>query len=148
MMAHDENGHRKLQEYIFRLEEIQEQAEESILLVDDEKLVLETASELLMRLGYNVFVALGGKAAIEVFGRNHDHIELVILDMIMPDLGGGAVYERLKAINPKVKVLLSSGYSERGMALRMVNRGCNGFIQKPYHLSHLSQEIRRILDGD
>lgn len=122
--------------------------EEVILLVDDEKPVLETASELLVKLGYRVLASSGGKEAIEIYLKNRDRIEIVILDMIMPDLGGSIVYERLKEINPDVKVLLSSGYGLRGMAQEILDRGCNGFIQKPFNLIQLSREIRRILDQD
>ena len=122
--------------------------EEPILLVDDEKLIIETARELLINLGYNVFVAASGKEAIGVYRENKEHIRMVILDMIMPDLGGGAVYDRLKEINPEVKVLLSSGYGLRGQAQEILDRGCTDFIQKPFNLIQLSQKIRRILDQE
>jgi len=122
--------------------------EESILLVDDEELILETAGELLLNLGYRVFAAENGKEAIGVYRENNTHIQLVILDMVMPDLGGGAVYDKLKEINPDVKVLLSSGYGRRGQAQEILDRGCNDFIQKPFNLIQLSQKIRRILDRE
>lgn len=122
--------------------------EESILLVDDEELILETAGELLLGLGYRVFAAKSGKEAIRVYRENNAHIQLVILDMVMPDLGGGAVYDKLKEINPEVKVLLSSGYGLRGQAQIILDRGCNGFIQKPFNLIQLSQKIRRTLDQE
>ena len=122
--------------------------EEPILVVDDEALVLETATELLINLGYNVSVATSGKEAIAVYRENKDNIQLVILDMIMPDIGGGAVYDRLKEINSEVKVLLSSGYGLRGQAQEILDRGCNDFIQKPFNLIQLSQKMRRILDQD
>jgi len=66
--------------------------------------------------------------------------------MIMPDMNGGAVYDRLKQIAPNVKVLLSSGYSIDGQAAEIIERGCDGFIQKPFNLKQLSQKIREILD--
>ena len=119
---------------------------ESILLVDDEIMIIETAKELLSNLGYNVFVAASGDEAITVYLENKKKIRMVILDMIMPDLGGEAVYDRLKEINPEVKVLLSSGYDLRGQAQDILDRGCNDFIQKPFNLTQLSQKIRRILD--
>ncbi len=71
---------------------------------------------------------------------------MVVLDMIMRDLGGGAVYDRLKEINPDVKVLLSTGYGVSGQAQKILDCGCNDFIQKPFNLIQLSQKIRRILD--
>jgi len=70
----------------------------------------------------------------------------VILDMIMPVTGGGETYDRLKEANPDTKVLLSSGYSINGEASEILDRGCNGFIQKPFNVKKLSQKIREILD--
>ena len=73
-------------------------------------------------------------------------IDMVILDMIMPDIGGSEVYDRLKKINPDIKVLLSSVYSINGQATDILNRGCNGFIQKPFSIKKLSHKLREILD--
>ncbi|MBW2120183.1 MAG: response regulator, partial [Deltaproteobacteria bacterium] len=67
------------------------------------------------------------------------------LDMIMPEMGGGETYDKLKEINPQVKVLLSSGYSIDGQATDILKRGCDGFIQKPFNISELSQSIKRVL---
>jgi CheY-like chemotaxis protein len=66
--------------------------------------------------------------------------------MIMPEIGGGEVYDRLKTINPDVKVLLSSGYSINGQAAEILARGCDGFIQKPFQMNVLSQKLREILE--
>ena len=71
---------------------------------------------------------------------------MVLLDMAMPDMGGGETYDKMKAVNPGVKVLLSSGYSREGEATEILNRGCNGFIQKPFNIRELSQKIREILE--
>jgi CheY-like chemotaxis protein len=68
--------------------------------------------------------------------------------MIMPGMGGGATYDRLKEINPHIKVLLSSGYSINGQAQGILDRGCNGFIQKPFQIKELSQKLREILDKE
>ncbi len=76
----------------------------------------------------------------------HAKIDLVMLDMIMPGMGGSEVYDRLTEINPDVKVILSSGYSLDGKAKEIVNRGCNGFIQKPFGINALSSKIREVLD--
>ena len=70
----------------------------------------------------------------------------MLLDMIMPDMSGGVTYDRMKNIAPKVKVLLSSGYSINGQATEILDRGCNGFIQKPFKMKELSQKLREILD--
>ncbi len=72
--------------------------------------------------------------------------DMVLLDMVMPEMGGGETYDRLKKINPDMKALLSSGYSIDGEAKEILNRGCDGFIQKPFSMKELSQGIREILD--
>ena len=120
--------------------------EETILLVDDADMVLEVGKEILEALGYDVLVAGNGKEAIEVYENNKEKIDLIILDMIMPGMGGGEVYEHLKEINRDIKVLLSSGYSIEGQATEILKRGCNGFIQKPFTIAKLSHKIREILD--
>ena len=100
----------------------------------------------LQALGYNVLTAGGGEEAVEIFGRQREMIDLVILDMVMPGMGGGETYDRLKALQSHVKVLLSSGYSIDGQATEILNRGCDGFIQKPFNLKDLSRSIAGILD--
>jgi PAS domain S-box-containing protein len=120
---------------------------ETILIVDDDPLILDVATAMLASLGYGVLVAQGGEEAIATYRNNGDQICLVILDMIMPDMGGGRTYDELKAIDPDINVLLSSGYSIDGQASAILNRGCNGFIQKPFNLQTLSEKIRLIIDG-
>lgn len=120
---------------------------ESILFVDDEDRILDAGKEMLAALGYKVMVAGSGKQAIEVFKEDHGEIDMVILDMIMPGVGGGEVYDRIKAISPNVKVLLSSGYSIEGQAEKILKRGCDGFIQKPFNIKKLSKKIREILNN-
>ena len=71
---------------------------------------------------------------------------MVILDMIMPDMNGGEVYDRIKEINPHAKILLSSGYSIDGQAADILKRGCDGFIQKPFSMEVLSERIREVLE--
>jgi len=117
----------------------------TVLLVDDEEVILDVSEKVLKVLGYKVLVASGGAEAIEIFKTHRDSIDLVLLDIIMPHMGGGEVYDRLKEISPEVKVLLSSGYSIDGEASKIMERGCNGFIQKPFDIMQLSQSIRAIL---
>jgi len=119
---------------------------ETILLVDDEDMIIEVGKELLKRMGYKVLVAKSGQAAIELYKSNQDEIEMVILDMIMPEMDGGDTYDKLKKINPDIKALLSSGYSIDGQATEILKRGCDGFIQKPFNIKELSQKIRQVLD--
>ena len=121
---------------------------ETLLVVDDEEMILEVASGMLTALGYTVLTACGGKEALDVYEIHQDDIDLVILDMIMPDMGGGAVYDKLKTMNPALKVLLSSGYSINGQAAEILERGCNGFIQKPFNLGELSRKLRSTLKPD
>ena len=117
----------------------------TILFVDDEDVILAVGEKFLNVLGYKVFTAQSGMEAVEVFKKHRDSIDLVLLDMIMPNMGGGEVYDRLKEISRDVKVLLSSGYSVDGEATKILERGCNGFIQKPFDIMQLSQSIRAIL---
>ena len=119
---------------------------ETILLVDDEELVADIGERMLKKLGYRVLLADSGRKAIQIFEKAHHRINLVILDMIMPEMGGSETFDGLKAIAPDIKVLLSSGYSIDGQASQIMKRGCNGFIQKPFNLKHFSQKIREILD--
>jgi len=119
---------------------------ETILLIDDEDMVLESGAMMLKRMGYKVLSAACGKASLDIYEARKGGIDMIILDMIMPDLGGGQTYDRLKKINPDVKVLLSSGYSIDGQAEEILKRGCNGFIQKPFTMEELSRKIREILD--
>jgi two-component system cell cycle sensor histidine kinase/response regulator CckA len=120
---------------------------ETILFVDDEHMVRHVAQHILETLGYNVITASGGKEAVETFHRDLNYIDMIILDMIMPHMSGGETYDRMKAINPNIRVLLSSGYSKDGQAKEILDRGCNGFIQKPFNIMQLSQKIREVLDS-
>ena len=121
---------------------------ETVLLVDDEDMIIEVGGEILEALGYKVLTARSGPEAIEVFRTNKDHVDIVVLDMIMPGMGGGDAYDQLREIDPGVKVLLSTGYSIRGEASEILKRGCNGFIQKPFNIKMLSQKLREILDSN
>ena len=117
----------------------------TILLVDDEEVVLRAGQEILRILGYTVLVANRGRKAIESVRAMQGKIDLVILDLIMPDLHGGEVFDAIRKINPKIKVLLSSGYSLDGQAAEIMARGCEAFIQKPFTVEALSQKIRSVL---
>ena len=119
---------------------------ETVLFVDDEDMIIEVAEELFKELGYKILIARGGKEAVEVYEKNKDRIDMVILDMIMPDMSGSVTYDRMKEIDPDIKVLLASGYSINGQATEIMDRGCNGFIQKPFKIKELSQKLREILD--
>jgi PAS domain S-box-containing protein len=117
----------------------------TILLVDDEDSVMEVTAQMIERLGYTVIRARSGREAIERFRENYDRVSLVLLDMIMPEMGGGEVFDELKRISRHVKVLLASGYSMQGQAREIINRGCIGFIQKPFNMEDLSSKLRSVL---
>ncbi|MBR9982705.1 MAG: PAS domain S-box protein [Desulfatitalea sp.] len=117
----------------------------TILLVDDEEMVLTVNQAMLEKLGYTVLPALGGREALRIFDHARPPIDLVILDMIMPDMGGGVVFDRLKERRSDIKVLLSSGYSLSEQAEEILMRGCAGFIQKPFNMDQLRMKIRDVL---
>ncbi|OGP89908.1 MAG: hypothetical protein A2031_06735 [Deltaproteobacteria bacterium RBG_19FT_COMBO_43_11] len=119
---------------------------ETIMLVDDEKIVLQVSREMLESVGYRVYAVGSSQEAIALFTKKRNEIDLVILDMIMPGISGGETFDRLREINPGIKVLLSSGYSLNGEAQTIMDRGCKGFIQKPFQIEKLSQKVREMLD--
>ena len=119
---------------------------ETVLFVDDEDMIIEVAGELFEQLGYKVLTARSGKEAIEIYEKNKEQIDIVLLDMIMPNMSGSDTYDKMKKIDPDIKVLLSSGYSINGQATEIMDRGCNGFIQKPFKMKELSQKLREVLD--
>jgi CheY-like chemotaxis protein len=120
---------------------------ETVLLVDDEETVRQVSEDLLKAMGYQMLSAADGNEALEIYTRHGQDIAVVLLDMVMPMMGGGEVYDRLKGIDPNVKVLLLSGYSLDGEASKILRRGCNGFIQKPFDVKELSKKLRSIIDA-
>jgi len=119
---------------------------ETVLLVDDEHMIIEVGVEILKALGYDVMLANSGEEAVDIYRNSRNQIDAVVLDMIMPGMGGGETFDQLKEINPEVKVLLSSGYSIDGMATDILERGCKQFIQKPFDIRELSRKLRDVLD--
>ena len=111
-------------------------------------MVTKVAEDLLRLLGYKVLIAGSGKEAIKIYAENGSQIDIVVLDMIMPDLSGAETYNKLKDMNPEIKALLSSGYSINARATEILDRGCNGFIQKPFNIKELSRKLREILDAE
>ena len=117
----------------------------TVLVVDDQEMLLEISSAMLQALGYEVLSAGSGQKAVDLYAGRMGSIDIVILDMVMPGLSGEATYDRLKEMDPDVKVILSSGYSLDGQAAHILERGCNGFIQKPFNLEALSKKINEVL---
>ncbi|MDX2455748.1 response regulator [Desulfosarcina sp.] len=120
----------------------------TILVVDDEDMVLEIGTEMIGKMGYQTRSARNGDEAISLYRKSADDIDLVVLDLIMPGASGSETFDMLRQINAGVKVLLASGYSIDSQAIAVMDRGCNGFIQKPYNLEVLSRKIDEILKGE
>lgn len=119
---------------------------ETVLLVDDEEIVIGVGKQMLEKLGFSVLTATSGKEAIDIYRNNKDRIRLVVMDMIMPGMGAGDTYDELQVIDPAIKVLLSSGYGVDQQTSEILNRGCKGFIQKPFNMQVLSQKIGEVLE--
>lgn len=119
--------------------------EGTILLVDDEEVVLNVAHQMLDKLGYTVLPARSGSDALSIFTQHQGRIDLVILDMVMPDMSGGDVFDKFQQMQPGLPVLLASGYSLEGRAEEIMERGCCGFIQKPYGITALGETVKDIL---
>ena len=119
---------------------------ETVLLVDDEDMIIDVGQALLTKLGYRVIGVNSGKEAVEVIHRMGYGIDLVILDMIMPGMDGSKTFNRIRDICPEMPVMLSSGYAMNGQAEQIMSKGCSGFIQKPFSVYELSQNVRKILD--
>jgi CheY-like chemotaxis protein len=112
-----------------------------ILLVDDQEPVREVAKDMLEALGYEVITAADGLEGVSRYRDLWREIDLVILDMVMPNMSGGDCFRRMKEINPKARVVLSSGYSMEGAVQDVMNEGILAFIQKPYRLEELSRVV-------
>ena len=119
---------------------------ETVLLVDDEEMIQEVASAMLEKMGYRVIIAASGEKAIAAVAESGGDFDIVILDLIMPGMDGGKVFDQIRKMQPRIPVLLSSGYAINGLATEILNRGCNGFIQKPFNISELSKKVHEVLD--
>jgi len=115
-----------------------------ILIVDDEEVMRNLAKEILTTCGYEYLFAENGEEAIEIYKANKDKIKLVLLDMVMPKKSGKEAYDEIVKINPKVKVLLSSGFRQDDRVQKLLDLGIDGFIQKPYTLTNLSKIVHKI----
>ena len=117
----------------------------TILLADDEKMVLDIGVQMLKRLGFKVIAVESGRKAIETFQEKNDSIDIVILDIVMPDLGGAEVVDAIKGINPNTKIMLSSGYG-RDSKITDIMQYCHAFIQKPFSMKELSAALQDIME--
>jgi CheY-like chemotaxis protein len=117
----------------------------TVLLVDDEEVILDVNRMVLQKLGYKALLAHNGQEAVDIFRAQKESIDLIILDMIMPGMEGGKAFDLLQGIQADVKIILSSGYSINDEVNRMMERGCKGFLQKPFDIGEFSRKLRDVL---
>jgi len=120
----------------------------TVLLVDDEQSVIDVCSEMLVSLGYEVISVQKGKDALDILKQDGINIDLVILDMIMPEMSGLKVFKQIKSISPGMKVLLASGYSQKNDVEKLIRQSSDGFIQKPFDVARLSKRVMSCLESD
>ena len=120
----------------------------TILYVDDEDLILEVGKAMLEGMGYSVIIANSGKIAVDIVSKVGETIDLIILDVTMPEIDGGTTFDKINEQYPNIPVLLSSGYSKEGEVSELLKKGCCGFIPKPFHINELLQKIDLIFSMD
>jgi CheY-like chemotaxis protein len=118
----------------------------TILVAEDQSAMRELVKDILESVGYKVISVVDGEAAVATYIERESEIDLVILDMIMPRLGGGEAFRKLKSVNPGVLVLISSGYNHDENAQRLLNEGVAGFLGKPFQVGELVEKVRQVLD--
>jgi two-component system cell cycle sensor histidine kinase/response regulator CckA len=121
---------------------------ETVLLVDDEEYVRDLASRFLEHAGYSVIAAADARMALDLYRKKRSNISLVILDLIMPKIGGMQCLEELLKIEPSLKVLIASGYSDADNKEELIQAGAKGFVEKPFQIAELLQALRDALDTD
>ncbi len=119
---------------------------ELIFVVDDESDIRDFIRDVLQSYGYRVLLAADGDQAFDIYQVRSQDIALVIMDVVMPEMGGEETFLKMKKINPGIKALLSTGYSQDGRVSEILSKGVMGFIQKPYDFNQLLAKIRQILD--
>jgi PAS domain S-box-containing protein len=120
----------------------------TVLVVDDQEIIRTVSKAMLEMIGYGVLKAESGEEGVAIFQENRDKIKLVLLDMIMPGMNGKETFQRLRAMDPNIPVLLASGYSLEGEVDELLAEGCNGFIQKPFNVAKLAEKISQVLALD
>jgi CheY-like chemotaxis protein len=120
---------------------------EMLLLIEDEPAVAEMAAEMLAEEGYKIIIAHDGFEALKIYRSAVKEIGLVLLDFFLPVIDGDAVFDELRAINPGVNVVLTSGFAEQSKIASMLARGLRGFIPKPYTAAKLLEQVRSVLDA-
>ncbi|MBI1808046.1 MAG: response regulator [Ignavibacteria bacterium] len=121
--------------------------DETILLVEDEEMLLEAVRDLLKEQGYSVLTAYDGEEAIELYEREWKNVSLVVSDMGLPKRGGWDVYLKMKEINPHVRAIFASGNIDPEKKVEMAKQGVGNFVQKPYLINDVLRQIRKVLDN-
>jgi PAS domain S-box-containing protein len=116
-----------------------------VLLVDDEASIRTLGARMLSRLGFQVLLAADGREALKLYGEHRREITFVLLDLTMPGMDGRETFEKLRQIDPDVRVVMSSGYTEEEIGSRFAGEGLAGFVQKPYTLDHLKEGFFRFM---
>lgn len=119
----------------------------TILLIEDEQIVMDVSRALLERMGYNVLATMTGEEAVNIAKTFDGHIDLAILDLILPDMEGGAIYPLIMEARPNLKVIVCSGFSIDGPAQKILDAGAQGFLQKPVNMANLSEQLKRAMEG-
>jgi CheY-like chemotaxis protein len=143
--AMEQCGQRQIPD---EMEEFFKGGDETILLVDDEEYIRELGVELLTDAGYKVLTATDGEEGLELYRKEQENVDLVILDLVIPGMGGKKCYEEILKVNPNAKILVVSGYSANGPGKEAMEAGVKGFVGKPFDVSHLLETIREILDEE
>ncbi len=139
---------RELEEKTSTEEPVPKGGTETILLVDDEKDLLQLAVKMLSCFGYKVMEAVDGKEALGIYKEQKESVSIVILDLIMPKMDGQHCLDEILKLNPEAKVLIASGYSDEATRKGLLEKGAGGFVSKPYRLRQLLQTVRDVLDAD
>jgi CheY-like chemotaxis protein len=124
---------------------VMEKGEGTVVIVDDEEMITDMVSNLLSKCGYTVHAFCDGLEAIGWYEKHYLEADLIILDMIMPVIDGMECYERLKKINPDIKVIIASGYSKNNKVQKLINQGALSFIEKPFDKVSLSKIVARVI---
>ena len=133
------------EEFVVKIGSSSEQGK-TILLIDDEEMVINISEMMLKKLGYKVLKAHSGSEGLQLFEKNKFMIDLIISDLEMPEMNGEEVMDRLREIDPQIKVMLSSGALTDTDEQDVMNKGFNGFLKKPYNLDTLCQKMAEILN--
>ena len=121
---------------------------ETILLVDDEDLIRDLGIRILTKAGYTVIEASDGEAALGIYQRRRDEISLILLDLIMPKMGGSQCLEALLRLNPAIKVVIASGYVPDAVTKAKGASAAKGFVSKPYNIRQVLEVVRHVLDSE